>query len=315
MLEDSEDLLDQGVTMTEMNSDNSTASSQGKANVATANRSLGGAESRPFLSSLIRRPLLSAEQEINLARRIQAGDLHAKDILVESNERLALDVAKHYQTASMPLEDLFQEGMIGLITAAGRFDPARGCRFSTFAVFWIRQAISRAVESKSKPIRIPSHVTDCLRKLEKVRETMTRENGIEPTNEQLSEFLGIPLQKLEMLIQANMETLSLDNMVGEDGNATLVSLLSDENAIDPQQSVLSEERQDLINAMLSKLTPREREVIRYRFAMEGESSQILQDIGAKLNLSRERVRQIELQAIRKLQFAARRQEFNHYVNE
>ena len=205
--------------------------------------------------------------------------------------------------------------MIGLITAAGRFDPNRGCRFSTFAVFWIRQSISRAVECKSKPIRIPSHVTDVLRKLEKVRETMTRETGIEPTNEQLSEFLGVPIQKLEMLIQANMETLSLDNMVGEDGDTSFASLLSDENAIDPQQAVLTDERQDLINAMLSRLTPREQEVIRYRFAMEGESSQILQDIGAKLHLSRERVRQIELQAIRKLQFAARRQEFSAFINE
>ena len=267
------------------------------------------AETRPYLQSLVRRRLLTSEEEISLSRRALKGDKRAKDMLVESNERLVLDVARKFQTASMPLEDLFQEGVIGLVRAVERFDPERGLRFSTFAIHWIRQSILRAIESKSKSIRIPSHVTDSLRKLEKTREEMTLEMGVEPSDEQLSERVGFSMQKIESLMRTGMEPLSLDNLVGEDGDTPLSSLLSDENAVDPLQSAISHERQKMLDDLLSNLSPREEEVLRCRFAMEGDSSHILQQIGAKLHLSRERVRQIELQAIRKLHYVARRQNY------
>ncbi len=267
------------------------------------------AETRPYLQSLIRRRLLTSDEEISLSRRALKGDKRAKDLLVESNERLVLDVAKKFQTASMPLEDLFQEGIIGLVRAVERFDPERGLRFSTFAIHWIRQSILRAIESKSKSIRIPSHITDSLRKLEKTREEMTLETGVEPSDEQLSERVGFSMQKIESLMQTGMEPLSLDNLVGEDGDTPLSSLLSDENAVDPLQSAISHERQKMLDDLLSNLSPREEEVLRCRFAMEGDSSHILQQIGAKLHLSRERVRQIEIQAIRKLHHVAQRQSY------
>ena len=267
------------------------------------------AETRPYLQSLVRRRLLTSEEEISLSRRALKGDKRAKDMLVESNERLVLDVARKFQTASMPLEDLFQEGVIGLVRAVERFDPERGLRFSTFAIHWIRQSILRAIEIKSKSIRIPSHITDSLRKLEKTREEMTLEMGVEPSDEQLSERVGFSMQKIESLMRTGMEPLSLDNLVGEDGDTPLSSLLSDENAVDPLQSAISHERQKMLDDLLSNLSPREEEVLRCRFAMEGDSSHILQQIGAKLHLSRERVRQIELQAIRKLHYVARRQNY------
>ncbi len=266
-------------------------------------------ETRPYLQSLIRRRLLTSVEEVSLSRRALKGDKRAKDLLVESNERLVLDVARKFQTASMPLEDLFQEGVIGLVRAVERFDPERGLRFSTFAIHWIRQSILRAIESKSKSIRIPSHITDSLRKLEKTREEMTLEMGVEPSDEQLSDRVGFSMQKIESLMQTGMEPLSLDNLVGEDGATPLSSLLSDENAVDPLQSAISHERQKMLDDLLSNLSPREEEVLRCRFAMEGDSSHILQQIGAKLHLSRERVRQIEIQAIRKLHYVAQRQNY------
>lgn len=272
-------------------------------------------ETRPYLQSLVRRKLLTSDEEIKLSRRALKGDKQAKDLLVESNERLVLGVARKFQTASMPLEDLFQEGIIGLVRAVERFDPERGIRFSTFAIHWIKQSILRAIESKSKSIRLPSHITDSLRKLEKVREEMTLEMGVEPSDEQLSERVGYSVSKIESLMKTGMEPLSLDNLVGEDGDTPLSSLLSDENAVDPLQSAISQERLKMLEDLLANLSPREQEVLRCRFAMEGDSSHILHQIGIKLHLSRERVRQIEIQAIRKLHYVAQQQNFHAFDYE
>ena len=275
----------------------------------------GSADSQSYLTRLTRQRLLTPEEEITLAARIQQGDVRAKDRLVEANMRLVINVARTYHNCLIPFEDLIQEGAIGLMTAAERFDPSKGYRFSTYATHWIRQSISRAIDNKSKPIRLPAHVSETLRKIERARSLWARENGDEPSPEQLADFLDVPLRKITALMQAGQEPVSLDMLVGQEESTTLAALLNDHNALDPQDMVLSAEKQKVLDSLLEILTPREREIMRRRLGYEDDSSRVLQEIGTTLRLSRERVRQIEVQALRKLKFAAKRRGLMNYMSE
>lgn len=273
----------------------------------------GNAEVQSYLTQLTRQPLLTAEEEIALAERIRNGDHAAKDRLVEANMRLVINVARTYHNSMIPFEDLIQEGAIGLMTAAERFDPDKGYRFSTYATHWIRQAITRAIDNKSKPIRLPAHVSETLRKIERARTLWIRERGEDPTIEQLAEYLNVPTRKITSLLHAGQEPVSLDMLVGEEDNTTLASLLNDENAIDPQAMVVTAEIRTVLSSLLETLTPREQEIMRRRLGYEGESSHVLQEIGTAMRISRERVRQIEMQALRKLKFAAKRRGLFTYI--
>jgi len=277
--------------------------------------SSGTAESRSYLHHLTRRRLLSFEEEVELSALIQKGNTQARDQLVEANMRLVINIARSYRTSLITIEDLIQEGAIGLMTAAERFDSSKGYRFSTYATHWIRQSISRAIDNKSKAIRIPAHVSESLRKIEKIRNVYTRELGEEPTPEQLAEELGISLRKVNMLLQANQEPVSLDMLVGEEESTSLASLLNDTSAENPQDAVITAEMQEVLNNLLQILTPREREVMCQRMGFEGDAAHVLQEIGEKLQISRERVRQIELQALRKLKYAARRRDLFGYISD
>jgi RNA polymerase primary sigma factor len=269
-----------------------------------------------YLNRLTRYNLLTPEEEIRLANRIAAGGAAgtaAKARLVESNMRLVISVAKAYRSSGIPFEDLIQEGAIGLIKAAERFDTKRGYRFSTFAIQWIRQAIGRAVDNKAKSIRLPAHVSESLRRLDKARAEMRRELGEDPTTEQLAQYTGIAVRKVESFLKIAQDPISLDLPVGDAENISFGSLLYDDTSPDPQEELISTETRNKIQSLFSVLDERERHIIRRRLGFEGEDTHALQQIGEELSISRERVRQIEAQALRKLRSAARKRRLGDYL--
>ena len=273
-------------------------------------------ESQSYLNRLTRAGLLTADEEVWLALKIARGGIEgarAKARLVECNMRLVVSIAKTYRSSGIPFEDLIQEGAIGLMTATERFDPHRGFRFSTYATQWIRQAIGRAVDNKSKSIRIPAHVSESLRKLERVRAEVQRETGEEPTLEFLSERLGVPIRKVNTLLATIQEPISLDTPVGDEDSTSLGALLHDRTTPDPQNELVDAEVRGEIAELLSALDERERLIIWRRFGFDDDESTVLQQIGEELNISRERVRQIEAQALRKLRTLARKRRVREFL--
>lgn len=260
-----------------------------------------------YLTRLTQAPLLTANQEEELTKLVQQGNDLARQRLIESNMRLVINIAKTYRNKSIPLEDLIQEGAIGLMQAAQRFDPKRGFRFSTYATHWIRQSIGRAIDNKSKAIRLPAHVSQWLRKIERERMRLVRELGVDPSPEQLAEALEISPRKLMSFIQSSQDLLSLDMSVGEAPGATLGGLIRDTVNHDPEALVLSEEMVRELQRILLELNEREQRVMRLRFQFDGAANPGEQeDIAKEMKLSRERVRQIEVQAIKKLRALAQR---------
>ena len=274
-----------------------------------------GAEALSYLTRLTRQRLLTFEEEVALSARVRRGDARARDRMVEANMRLVINIARNYHNALVAFEDLVQEGAIGLMTAAERYDPGKGYRFSTYATHWIRQAISRAIDNKAKAIRIPAHVSETLRKLERLKTSLMREQGEEPSAEELGRHMGISARKINVLMQANQEPVSLDMLVGDEENTPLSALINDRTAANPQDALLCAEMQQELDKLLALLTPREREIVRRRMGYEEEATQVLQEIGETMQISRERVRQIERQAINKLKFAARRRDLQGYMSE
>lgn len=268
-----------------------------------------------YLSRLTQSPLLTPEEEIILTKAVQNGDQRARCRLIESNMRLVINIAKSYRNRAIPLEDLIQEGAIGLMQAAERFDPEKGFRFSTYATHWIRQAIGRAIDNKSKAIRLPAHVSQSLRKVEKEKNRLARELGIDPTTEQLALAIGITPKKLLALLQCSQELLSLDLPVGEGGGMTLGGLIRDTENEDPEALILTQEMIRELQRIMMELNEREQRVMRMRFRLDGNDSSLQEDIAKEMKLSRERVRQIEIQAIKKLRALALRRRLRELMNK
>ena len=268
-----------------------------------------------YLSRLTQAPLLTPDEEIELTRAVQKGDKAAKQRLIESNMRLVINIAKTYRNRSIPLEDLIQEGAIGLMQATDRFDPDKGFRFSTYATHWIRQAIGRAIDNKSKAIRLPAHVSQSLRKVEKERTRLSREMGCEPTPEQVAFAMGISAKKLLTLIQSSQDLLSLDMTVGDSGGMTLGGLIKDTANSDPESIMLSQEVMNELHRIMLELNEREQRVMRLRFRLDGSEAPLQEDIAKEMKLSRERVRQIEVQAIKKLRALAQRRRLRDMLSK
>ncbi len=259
-----------------------------------------------YLNRIGKWPLLGSGEEQELARQAKAGKLSAKWRLVESNLKLVVSVAKVYSRSGVPLPDLIQEGNIGLMKAVDSFDPDKGFRFSTYAVAWIRQAVTRAIERQGRAIRVPSYVIQSIRKLNKVGSSFVNENGREPTVEELCERTQLPREKVMRLLEASEALVSLDEGVKEDGATSLLERLTDSESANPETDTIERESLEVLAQLMSWLSPQEKMIIEKRFGLQDGSTSTLQEIGQQLHITRERVRQLEARALKKLKLAVTR---------
>lgn len=253
-----------------------------------------------YLREIGKVALLSAEEEIALAKRIEAGDGEAKKQLVEANLRLSVSVAKKYIGCGIPLLDLIQEGNLGLMKAAEKYDYTKGFRFSTYATWWIKQAISRAIADQAKTIRIPAHIVESVNKLRKVQREMTAALGKEPTNKQLAVAMKVDEKTIVEWFSYMGDTTSLDVQVGDEEDTTIGSLIEDTSCVNPADVVLSEDMARVLDSVLDTLPTKEADIVRYRFGLIDGNAKTLEEVGQIYNLSRERIRQLEAKALRKL---------------
>lgn len=251
----------------------------------------------PFSSSAV---LLTPCQEMVLARRIEKGDRIAKDTLVNSNLRLVTSIAQHYQGRGLAMEDMMQEGVIGLVRAAEKFNWRRGFRFSTYATHWIRQTILRAIANSGRSIRLPAYVVDTIGRLTRVRGELENSLGRTPTRAELAKAAGMQEEQLIELLQSMVEPASLDAPMGEDNERSLSDILPAEESQSPSARVFRHVIQEEVARALTSLPPREQEVLRLRFGLNGHLPHTLEQIGKALHMTRERARQLELQALEKL---------------
>jgi RNA polymerase primary sigma factor len=253
-----------------------------------------------FLNEMARYPLLTAQEEVELAKRIERGDREAKDRMVNSNLRLVVSIAKKYQGHGLSLLDLIQEGIIGLIRAVEKFDWRRGYKFSTYATWWIRQAVQRGVANKARTIRIPVHIVDREQKLARAERELLTKLGREPTEEELAERAKLPLKQVKEVRSAARAVTSIDKPVGAEGDTSLGELMPGDEP-PPEEELTISLRQEAIRRAVAKLPDREQEILKLRFGMDGDPDpQSLEQIGKRLGLTRERVRQIEAQALERL---------------
>ena len=258
-----------------------------------------------YLKEIGRVPLLSAEEEVELAIRMSEGDVAAKKRLSEANLRLVVSIAKRYVGRGMQFLDLIQEGNLGLIKAVEKFDHTKGFKFSTYATWWIRQAITRAIADQARTIRIPVHMVETINKVKKVNSQLLHENGHEPTNEQIAEKLEMPVEKVREIMRVAQEPVSLETPIGEEEDSHLGDFIPDEDAPAPSDVASHTMLKEQLAEVLSTLTPREEKVLRLRFGLEDGRSRTLEEVGKEFNVTRERIRQIEAKALRKLRHPSR----------
>ena len=268
-----------------------------------------------YLKEIGRVPLLTAQQEADLARAAQAGDADARRALSEANLRLVVSVAKRYVGRGLPFLDLFQEGNLGLMKAAEKFEPERGFKFSTYATWWIRQSITRAIADQGRTIRIPVHLVENTNRVKKTAGELLRKNGREPTVEEIAVQLDLEPDRVRELLQLAQDPISLETPVGEEEDAHLEDFIQDEEAGVPVDEAGRQLlRRELMN-VLKSLTPREERVIALRFGLEDGRSRTLEELGREFNVTRERVRQIEAKALRKLRHPSRAKRLRDYLDE
>jgi RNA polymerase primary sigma factor len=244
--------------------------------------------------------LLSADEEVDLARRVADGDQRAKDILTEANLRLVVSIARRYSVPGISLADLIQEGNIGLIRAVEKFDYTKGYRFSTYATWWIRRAIARAVINQGRTIRIPVYVAETIHKLVRTSGLLRQQLSREPTQEELAAEMEVPVERVNEIMRIASEPLSLETPVGEKDSAQLADFIQSTQGQSPSDAAVNLIRREQLDTVLDKLTPRERDVVRMRFGLDDGYAHTLEEVGQRFAVTRERVRQIELRALKKL---------------
>jgi RNA polymerase sigma factor, sigma-70 family len=269
-----------------------------------------------YLQEIGKTPLLTVKEEIALARRIRKGDKAARDHMISANLRLVVKIAHDYKDFGLPLLDLISEGNIGLIKAVERFDPRKGGKLSTYAAWWIKQSIKRALANQSKTIRLPVHLVDKISKMRRTAMALTEELGREPTDEELAMELQIPTSKVAHLKSVSVRPTSLDAPIGDDGDSsTFGEIVGDENALSPFESLKERSRNADLHAMVASLDPREAEIIKLRFGLDGSSELTLEEVGKRFNVTRERVRQLQNLALSKMRKAIAANEAQRTVED
>ena len=267
-----------------------------------------------YLKEIGRVPLLTPEEEIELAERMAQGDPYARKRLSEANLRLVVSIAKRYVGRGMQFLDLIQEGNLGLIKAVEKFDHTKGFKFSTYATWWIRQAITRAIADQARTIRIPVHMVETINKVKKVSSLLLHKNGHEPTAEEISAELDMPVDKVREIMRVAQEPVSLETPIGEEEDSHLGDFIPDEDAPAPDTAASHTLLREQLSEVLQTLTPREEKVLRLRFGLEDGRSRTLEEVGREFNVTRERIRQIEAKALRKLRHPSRSKKLKDFLD-
>ena len=269
---------------------------------------------RMYLKEIGKVPLLSAEEEIELAKRMEKGDEAAKKRLAEANLRLVVSIAKRYVGRGMLFLDLIQEGNLGLIKAVEKFDYRKGYKFSTYATWWIRQAITRAIADQARTIRIPVHMVETINKLIRVSRQLLQELGREPTPEEIAEEMDMPVDRVREILKISQEPVSLETPIGEEEDSHLGDFIQDDNVPVPADAAAFTLLKEQLVEVLGTLTEREQKVLRLRFGLDDGRARTLEEVGKEFNVTRERIRQIEAKALRKLRHPSRSRKLKDYLD-
>ena len=267
-----------------------------------------------YLKEIGRVPLLSPDEEVELAQRMAEGDAYAKKRLAEANLRLVVSIAKRYVGRGMQFLDLIQEGNLGLIKAVEKFDHTKGFKFSTYATWWIRQAITRAIADQARTIRIPVHMVETINKVKKVSSQLLHQNGHDPTAEEIAAALDMPVDKAREIMRVAQEPVSLETPIGEEEDSHLGDFIPDDDAPAPADAASHTLLKEQLGEVLKTLTPREEKVLRLRFGLEDGRSRTLEEVGKEFNVTRERIRQIEAKALRKLRHPSRSKKLKDFLD-
>ena len=270
---------------------------------------------RMYLKEIGQIKLLNLQEELELADRIGAGDDEAKNILAEANLRLVVSIAKRYVGRGMLFLDLIQEGNIGLMKAVEKFDVSKGYKFSTYATWWIRQAITRAIADQARTIRVPVHMVETINKLARIQRQLTLELNREPSEEELAKKMNMSIEKVREIYKISQDPVSLETPIGEEDDSHLGDFIKDERNLSPEEFATNEMLKDEISEVLLTLTEREEKVIRLRFGLEDGKPRTLEEVGQMFGVTRERIRQIEAKALRKLRHPSRSRKLKDYMEE
>ena len=270
---------------------------------------------RMYLKEIGKIPLLSTEEEIELAKRMEKGDEEARKKLAEANLRLVVSIAKRYVGRGMQFLDLIQEGNLGLIKAVEKFDYTKGYKFSTYATWWIRQAITRAIADQARTIRIPVHMVETINRLVRTSRQLLQELGREPTTEEIAARLDLPVERVSEIMKMSQEPVSLETPIGEEEDSHLGDFIQDDNVLVPQDAAAFTLLHEQLMEVLLTLTEREQKVLRLRFGLDDGRPRTLEEVGKQFNVTRERIRQIEAKALRKLRHPSRSKKLKDYLDE
>jgi RNA polymerase primary sigma factor len=270
---------------------------------------------RMYLKEIGRINLLTSDEEFEYARRAEEGDEYAKKMLAESNLRLVVSIAKRYVGRGMLFLDLIQEGNIGLMKAVDKFDPSKGYKFSTYATWWIRQAITRAIADQARTIRIPVHMVETINKLARIQRQLTQELNREPTDEEIAKKIGISVDKVREVYKISQDPVSLETPIGEEDDSHLGDFIKDERTMSPEEYATIEMLKEELSGVLLTLTEREEKVLRLRFGLDDGQCRTLEEVGQVFNVTRERIRQIEAKALRKLRHPSRSRKLKDFLTD